>query len=254
MLALVLLLLLAGCDSASVDESEPPSTISPAVFEVHAFEASASKSSAGENLKAALTRYVPVSITLGVQYLLIPALVTEFVTEVDPVSLDGAWVWETEKQTEQGTFSARLTGRPNESSVDWMMEVSGNNPHTGRLEDFVLYTARTQAEGRSGTWDLFFPIDGEPVNILDAEFVIENPVEKQITFVVPETAPRYAGYEVRYEREDNDRLFYWYQPDVDEEHILIWNPVSGVGSIQSTNYKDGARYCWNAAGEDVECA
>jgi hypothetical protein len=29
--------------------------------------------------------------------------------------------------------------------------------------------------------------------------------------------------------------------------------VTGLGSIQSTNYKDGERYCWDAGGSDVEC-
>lgn len=247
-------ILIAGCDSASVNEDGPPELIAPAAFEVDVFEQPASKSSsAGANLTAAMLRYVPVSVTLGVQYLLIPRLVTEFATSVEPVARDGNWVWETEKETNQGSFLVRLTGRPDGKWVDWTMEISANNPYTGQVQDFVLYTARTSDDGMEGSWDLFIPIEGESVNVLDAEFVVESPVKKQITFVVPETAPQYAGYEVRYERSDNVRIFYWYQPDTNEEHTLTWNPDTGIGSIQSTNYKDGERYCWDAQGEDVVC-
>ena len=246
-------ILLAGCDSASIDDADPPAVIAPAAFEVDMFEQPASKSNPGQHLTAALLRYVPVSLTLGVQYLLIPKIVTEGATMAEPVSVDGAWVWTMEKETAQGPFAVELTGRPDDGSIDWTMVISANNPYTGNIEDFVLYRGRTSDDGKEGSWELYYPIDGESANVLDAEFLIESPVEKQITFTVPPSAPQYAGYEVRYARDDNDRIFYWYQLDTGAEHTLTWNPVTGLGSIQSTNYKDGERYCWDAGGSDVEC-
>lgn len=251
---LLFVILLAGCDSASIDDANPPEVIAPAAFEVDAFEQSASKSSAGEHLTAALLRYVPVSVTLGVQYLLIPKIVTEIAASAEPLSVDGAWVWTMEQETAQGSFAVEMTGRRDGGSIEWTMVISANNPYTGHLVDFVLYRGRTSEDGSEGSWELYYPIDGESVNVLDAEFLIESPVEKQITFTVPVSAPQYSGYEVRYSRNDNDRVFYWYQPDTGEEHTLTWNPVTGLGSIQSTSYKDGERYCWDASGSDVECS
>lgn len=245
---------IAGCDSSGIDETDPPNVVSTDAFGVETFSQSAGKSAAGPHLTAAALRYAPVSIVLGLKYLLVPKIVTELATAEEPTLVEGEWVWSAEKETAVGPVSFTLTGRPEGEMIDWSMIISANNAYTGTMEAFELYAARTTSDGSEGTWELYHKNDdGVRVNVLDASFGIASPVEKQITFSVPETAEEHAGYEVRYERDGNLRTFYWNQPDTGNEHTLTWNPELGVGSIQSTNYKDGEKYCWDSAGEDASC-
>lgn len=245
---------LVGCDSAGIDENDPPQVVSPAAFEVETFSQSANKSAAGAHLTAAVRRYVPVSVTLGAAYLLVPKAITEVATQEDAELIDGAWVWSATPGDGMAQITFTLSARPEGSEIDWSMVISGYNAYTGQVDDFELYNAATSGDGKSGSWNLFYKIDGEPVNVLDADFLIESETEKQITFSVPNDAPEHAGYEVRYERDGDVRTFYWSQPDTGDEHTLTWNPETGLGSIESTNYRDGARYCWDSEGNDAGCS
>lgn len=243
---------LTGCDSAGIDQSDPPPVVTPEAFDVETFGQSEKSDAAGLHLTAAMLRYVPVSVAIGAGYLLVPKLVTEVATQHDPELIDGAWVWSA-TGTGPAQVAFTLSARPDGSELDWSMEISGNSLYTGEVEEFELYRATSSGDGKSGTWELFYKIDGESVNVLDAQFDVESETEKQITFTVPDTAPDHAGTEVRYERDGDVRLFYWNQPDTGDEHTLTWNPVTGLGSIESTSYREGERSCWDSGGEDIEC-
>ncbi len=245
---------LLGCDSSGLEDTEPPAPLSAEAFSVETFGEMQKRGAAGEHLTAAVLRYVPVSATLGATYLLIPKLLTEAALEQTPQLIDDEWVWSATPGNGPIELTFRLGGRVIGTHVDWTMRISGNNLYTGKVDEFVLYTARTAVDGSSGTWELYYKHEDQTINVLDAEFTIDSPTEKQITFSVPVDAPNYPGYVVRYERDGDLRIFYWYQPDVEQEHTLAWNPVLGIGWIESTDYKDGGRYCWNSNGEDVACS
>ena len=79
----------------------------------------------------------------------------------------------------------------------WSMKVSYDDGQLS-LEDFELYTAITSLDGKSGTWRLYYQVDGKPREVLDAEFTVSEAPDAVVTYSLPATALEHAGDSVRY--------------------------------------------------------
>lgn len=253
----VLVFAVAGCDSAGTFEDDPPPPLPPEAFtlETDIFEdAPAGKASAEyEHFVNAALRVWPVSLVLKTS-LLIPYTLTAAALQAEPQLTGGAWVWSSQIATGDGPAVFSLSARPEGDRLEWQMRVSYTDGATGvRHEDFVLYTAETRPNDDSGSWDLFYPVDGTRTHALEADFEVHGEDDKEITFRVPLTAREHAGSLVRYAEEDGEHRFFWREADADREHLVTWNPVTKTGSITATNYNGGARACWDASLRNADC-
>lgn len=246
---------LTGCDSSAVEESDAPPVVPPEAFSIHTelFAGTASKAAGAHFVNAAL-RVWPASAVLGA-HLIIPAAVTSAaVSAGDPALENGAFIWTSTAQADQNDLSFSLSGKPEGSYINWTMRVQWTNPDTDQSEEFTLFTARTDPNSKSGTWSLYYPHEGTPTNVLNAEYAITSETEKEIEFSIPEGIETHAGSIVRYTQEGDERTFYWYQSDEDQTHTVSWSQETKAGSIISTSYNGGDKACWGASLEDTACA
>jgi hypothetical protein len=120
---------------------------------------------------------------------------------------------------------------------------------------FELYNATTSLDGKSGSWRLYYEVEGERTEVLDAEFEVTSETEREITFTVPPSNPDpgAVGETVRYHSEGDARLFDWHQEPEDNDHLVEWSASTGAGSITADDYNDGERACWDENLDDVPC-
>lgn len=254
LLLLLPFLLTTGCDSAD-DDTDQPEVINPEAFSMDTgvFDVVGKQASMGPNYTAALLRVLPVTILLEAN-LFIPQAVTAAALQADPIVEDGTWIWASTTTIDGRSATFRLTGTPDGREIDWSMRVTTTDPGTGEVyNDFELYTAETTLDGQEGTWQLYYRLDGVRTNVLNAEFDVGSASEKTLTFRVPDTAESNAGDSVRYGAEGNERSFFWTQVANALTHDIVWDAATKAGSITATDYKDGAKSCWDTQLNDVAC-
>jgi len=252
---LLLLSLLTGCDSNAPEENDTPPPVIPSeafTIQTELFAGSASKAAGAHFINAAL-RVWPASLALSA-HLIVPAVVTAAALDAgEPALENGTFIWTSTAQTEQNNLSFSLSGKPEGSYIDWTMRIQWTNPDTDETEEFTLFTAQTDPNSKSGTWSLYYPFDGTPLNVLNAEYAITSETKKEIEFSIPEGVETYAGSTVRYSQDGDVRTFYWFQSDENQTHTISWNQETKVGSIISTSYNDGEKACWGPSLEDIPC-
>ena len=268
--ALVLLapLALTGCDEAdpgdSNDDAAPP-VITPAAFSpddsADIFASgqngnveNGASSLFGQNWFNASLRVGIVSAAIGV-HLIVPAAATAAAVQADPYVEDGTWIWENTMTINTSDVTFRLEGTPDGTEIDWRMFISSADLGGESYDTFELYDATTPLDGKSGTWRLFYEIDGARTEVLDATFDVTSADEREITFTIPETNPNpdARGSTVRYAADGDARLFDWHQEPEDYDHLVEWDEETKAGSITADNYNDGERACWDEDLEDVAC-
>lgn len=251
----VFVVVLAGCDSSREEDATPPALLPADAFslQTNLFQQEGSaKTSAGPNFTAAALRVWPVSVILSAN-LIIPVAVTVAALQVEPEQDGRTWIWTstTRVNGQEATFT--LTGTPQGTTIRWSMRVSlsgGLQP----LDDFELYTAQTDLVSQAGSWQLFYPIDGERRNVLNADFGVSGDLEATITYSVPPSADQHAGDAVYYEVEGEARVFFWTQVAEGQTHLVGWDADTRVGSITATDYNDGQEACWDENLDDAACS
>lgn len=248
------LVLFAGCDSVS-NEKVAPNLLPSDAFAMQAdlfANSGAGKAAAGTHFAAAALTVWPVSAVIQAS-LVIPALVTAAAVHAgEPRLKDGAFQWTSTTQAEGHPVSFTLGANPTSDYIDWSMQVQYTDPETQQEEDFVLFTARTNPNTKSGSWSLFYPMDGVRTNVLDAEYEITDEDTKQIVFSVPSDL-EHGGDSVTYSRDGTTRTFVWDQVSTGETHTISWDATTHAGWIQATGYNGGEKACWDAQLNDVDC-
>lgn len=257
-LMVVAVLALAACDTNNAtSEAEAPTLIPEAAF---AFDAdlgntSSSRSASGNaglNFFTGAARVGIVSLVVKAN-LILPAAMTGAATSVDPIVSDGVWVWSSTRPVNGTDATFRLEGTPDGSFIDWNLRVTTANPATGdALDDFVLYTARTSLDGKTGTWRLYYRINGERTEVLSADYDVSG-TAKELRFTVENDNDDNVGSTVLYQTEDGTNTFDWLQKPQDIRTLVEWDEATGAGFIEADDYKGGERSCWNASGDDVAC-
>lgn len=245
----------AGCDSAGEDTPGPaPEPLSAEAFTLQAdlFNTGTGKTAGQKaHFTAAALRVWPVSAIL-VANLVVPVAVTGAAVQTAPVFEDGHWTWTNTTTIDRKNYTFTLQATPVASGIDWSMFITAESSQTGPAYDhFELYTAHTTLTGESGTWHLFYPLEGERIPVLDAEFDLGG-TEKVFTFSIP-PGQEHAGDSVRYESTGDDRRFLWQQVAEALSHDVAWNALTRAGSIVATNYNGGDKACWDENLEDADC-
>jgi len=254
----VAVLALAACDTNNgTSQAEAPTLIPEAAFAFGAdlgdtSSGRSASSDAGLNFFTGAARVGIVSLVVKAN-LILPAVMTGAATSVDPIVSDGVWVWSATRPVNGTDATFRLEGTPSGSSIDWNLRVTTANPATGdALDDFVLYTARTSLDGKTGSWRLYYRINGERTEVLSAEYDVSGTVE-ELRFTVENDNDDNVGSTVLYQTEDGTNTFDWLQKPQNIRTFVEWDEASGAGFIEADDYKGGVRSCWNTSGDDVAC-
>ena len=246
----------AGCDSNEDEDASAPDLFPAEAFTMQADlfnQTLAPKQAAGINFTAAALRVWPVSLALGAN-LIIPSALTTSALQAEAVSEDGSWVWAASATANGFSTAYSLTGTRRDGGTDWSMRVTVQGGMGGEtLDNFELFTGRTTDNGASGSWSLFYPIEGTSTNVLSAEYEIASETEKAITYSIPSTAEDNAGDTIEYAEIDNLRTFDWLQAGASIQHLVTWNASDSTGSITATNFRSGVKSCWDASLSDTPC-
>ena len=248
-------LFLAGCDSTNEVDSTPPPVLPAEAFSLQTSlfnQDDAGKTSTGPNFVAAALRVWPVSVIISAN-LIIPVAVTAAALEADPVRDGNTWTWTSTTVADGTTVTFSLEGTVEGASIRWSMRVSYDDGQQA-FDEFELYTAVTDLDSQAGRWQLFYDIDGQRRNVLNADFVVSGDDDATITFSIPNSADRNAGDSVAYQANSDERVFDWRQVDEALNHLIIWSAATRAGSITATNYNNGDKACWDADLENAACA
>ena len=259
MLILLCFFTFVGCDAADpMAETEP----APDVFPTEAFgldvnmfgqQEGASKSSHNPSHYIAAVARVGVATTITGTLLYYPSALTAAVQQVEPVLTEEGYVWAADSLINGRIHGVELVARLDGGSVNWTMRVSGINDDTGAyLERFVLYEARTGISSHEGTFDVYYPVNGQSVHTVDGSYLVERSTSYNLTISIPEEVEVLGGAVAVYERADVWDTLNLTGPE-GGEHLMEWNNETGEGSLTAHDYNNGAKSCWNAAKQNADC-
>lgn len=238
---------LAACDSTT-DSATRPVPVPEAAFTLGAGAFPAPRSAArsealvGLNFVTAAARVGIVTAVVGAN-LILPREATRVAAQAAPTESGGVYTWASTATVAGGVYNLALVGAPRGETVDWRLEV---DPPNGAA--FDLYTATTSLDGKTGSWTLY--ADGTTTPALRADYDVRAAPE--VTFSVPQG--RFAGgSSVRYLTEATVQTFDWLQQPEGVRQTIQWDTATHAGSITAANWNGGARSCWNADLNDVNC-
>ena len=243
--ALLALLVLAGCDATDPDPAAP-GLLAPDAFSFEPGFPSARGIVVGENFNNGAFRVGVVSAIIGVN-LILPSAATHAATRTQPFVEDGVWVWESTFQQGGNPATFRLEGEPSGREVNWRLSITNRD-----YDGFTLYTARTDFDGQTGDWRLYYDIDGQRTEVLRAGFEVTGSDSRELTFSIPPGRDG-AGSSVLYVHDGSARAFDWHEEPAGFDHLVEWDAVTNEGWIEADNYRGGERGCWDASLADVPC-
>ena len=250
---LVALVALSACDSTAGGGGTAPTPPPASAFALDGdFPEPSARVAVGAHFLNAAGRFGGVSLVVGAN-LVIPSAITDAVTDVEPFVEDGTWVWETTARVQSADVTFRLEGTPAGRDVDWRLRLTSVDGGTGQIaDDFDLYTATTSLDGKTGSWDLNYLIDGVPTRVLTAEYEVRAEDDREATFRVPEGREA-GGSSVLYRVDGDARVFDWLAQPGAVRTWVQWDQETRLGFIEADDYNGGARACWNATLDDVAC-
>jgi hypothetical protein len=254
----MLLCFVAACDSVEPSpEPQAPQVIPEAAFDMdlRLFDNGPGKQGTrGTNFLAAAIRVLVVNT--GIYSVLhVPAQVTAWAQEVEPVWDGEAFVWAADTLVDGQKEGFSLTARPDGNAILWEMRVSGYDEHNDvRFEDFLLYDARTGLETNEGTFNIQYPTKEGSLRVLEGAYeVVDEETDATIRFTIPTDVPEVGGMKATYRQEGVWFTLDFTEPDPTHRHLMRWNVETNEGSIKAYDYNNGEEACWDAGLQNTDC-
>ena len=249
-----------GCDATS---TEPELEQAPAVLPEEAFSMDLGMFDQGEDISSKTDQHsshyiasvwrVSVATLITTSILYYPAVLTAAVQEVEPVVSDGAYIWSIETLVKGERHGVELHARLAGSDIEWRMFVSGVDEESGYyFEDFLLYSVRTGVTSEAGDFQVYYPIEGSSVQVMDGSYAMTTEGGHTLSFSIPEGVEDLGGSSAIYEHVDPLLSLDLTGPE-GNNHFIEWNTQTGAGSIQADDYNNGEKGCWDETRANVEC-
>jgi hypothetical protein len=257
-LLLALFFIWTGCDTVDpeTESAEAPAAVPEQAFELDVSlfdqEPAAGKNGRASHFLAAVWRVSIANLVTG-SILYYPAMMTHAIQHTPPLYSEGGYIWAADTLIDGQVHSIELKARLADSAIDWTMRVSGIDDRTGDyLEDFVLYTARTGAESKTGDFQVYFPIEGVSRQVMDGAYAIDSDTESTLSFSIPADIDDIGGLSAVYRREG-----LWTSLDLEgpegDLHYIQWHAQTHEDSITASDYNNGDEGCWNTHLFNTDC-
>ncbi len=168
--------------------------------------------------------------------------------------LDGdTWIWEFSETFEGESVTIVVTAQESGDMVFWELRYSISTPDGPNFEDELLMSADLRQDGTSGTWTIYELIEDNPENqaSVDFEFMIDDGLTTflEISFS-DDIGDNFEN--VLYEVEDVIASLAYFEGG-SITTFIEWNRDTWEGFIESEQYNDGIRSCWDSNLQTTEC-
>ena len=171
----------------------------------------------------------------------------------DPERDGDTWIWEWQVNIEGESVSMVITAEPVGDERHWEMRYSAQGVEgQDDFEDVLFIAAQVALDGSGGAWQMY-NFTSEPD---DPVFSMDYALNEDLTTMV----------DLRFQEEDDDDSRILYESDGatgslqlwglygNQSHSLLnWNNDTGTGSIESPDFRDGERICWNDSYQETDC-
>ncbi|MEZ4655734.1 MAG: hypothetical protein R3E12_19655 [Candidatus Eisenbacteria bacterium] len=166
---------------------------------------------------------------------------------------DGSFLWSYVWNDGDREVRIDLTGRPAGSNVEWQVRVT-DSAATPPLDHALWFRGESNASNRSGYW-VFFDLEGlrTQAEVARIDWRVTNDRDAELAITNRNAQDEGVGDTLTYRVDGNEASVVY--DDVSEDAILriVWDTISGAGSMIAPDYHEGERACWDDRQQDVEC-
>lgn len=167
----------------------------------------------------------------------------------DAVYDDGVWVWEYSFQSEEGSYSMRLTSEEVADGYRWAMYWSFDDGETS-VEDYLVMEGTVSKDGSEGNWtfNTLNPDTNEEQVAYTSEWTVTSETESDMIVKWYDDSGT-VSFSASYEKNEPDHTMTYTSTD-ESDIILYWNSDTNEGYFE----EDGVRSCWDENFKDVACS
>jgi len=176
---------------------------------------------------------------------------------------DGSWLWTYIFVEETIEYSVFLYGTPQDTYVDWRLEVSTNDPDF-LLTHFVWFSGQTQNNDSGGYWQFFDPVFDGPalvagsmaatpgVETVRIDWANPSRTEHRLTISVNGIGHEDEGDYIEFFESSFVGSITHYDAGEGLTSDITYYP-DGSGSLTVPDYNNGERACWDQHQFDTDC-
>ncbi|GEM_PF-2660446 len=164
----------------------------------------------------------------------------------DPEIQGDTWVWEYSYSFEGESLTMRVTSTSVNNSQNWELTYS----YSGEDEDFenaLLLSAQVNHDGSGGSWQFHDMFEPDAAPIFQVDYEIENDITTLLDLFYDENGERFL-----FESDGTTSTLRWWESSTVESE-LGWNNDTFEGYIESDQYNNGIRTCWDSDFQNTEC-
>lgn len=168
--------------------------------------------------------------------------------------LDGdTWIWEFSESVEGESVTVVVTAEESEDMILWELRYSMTTQDGPNFEDMLLMSADLRQDGTSGNWTIYQLMEDTSENqpSVDFEFLVEDGLTTFLEIGFSDEVGDNFD-DVLYEVVDAIASLTYFQGGEVTTYIE-WNRDSWEGFIESDQYNDGNRACWDGNLQTIEC-
>lgn len=161
---------------------------------------------------------------------------------------DGVWVWEYSYQTEEGSFSMKLTSEDVPGGYRWAMYWSFDDGETS-VEDYKVMEGTVSDDGSEGDWtfNMLNSDSNQEEVAYTSEWTVSSDTESEMTVKWYDSGT--TSFTASYVKNAPEHTMTYTYPD--EPNITLhWNTDTNVGSFE----QGGSMVCWDENFKDVPCS
>jgi hypothetical protein len=165
----------------------------------------------------------------------------------EPEVQGDTWIWEYSYSFEGESMTMRVTAQSTNLTQNWELTYSYSGQEHEDFTNALLLSAQVYQDGSGGSWQFhdMFETDADPIYQVDYE--LDNGLTTLVDLYYDENGERFL-----FESDGTiSTLRWWANSDIESE--LGWNNDTLEGYIESPDYNDGLKTCWDSNFQNTEC-